>query len=198
MSEIRLYRWFRFSVSSCSGDSRLAPSQWETSLQSNAVSHWLGANLDSTLKLSWMMTGMTSMPCSLQWRHMELGGVSDHQPHECLLDRLIRRRLKKTSKLRVTGLCAGNSPVIGELPAHRASNVKNVSIWWPHHVQTPNTPKCDFKIPVKNIHLIKTWYSMICDWNTNPTNILIRGYSVSGHTSVFIHFHRSQMLRDVP
>ena len=29
-------------------DSRLAPSQWETSLQSNAVSHWLGANLEST------------------------------------------------------------------------------------------------------------------------------------------------------
>ena len=26
-------------------DSRLAPSQWETSLQSNAVSHWLSANL---------------------------------------------------------------------------------------------------------------------------------------------------------
>ena len=32
-------------------DSRLAPSQWETSLQSNAVSHWLGANLESTLNL---------------------------------------------------------------------------------------------------------------------------------------------------
>ena len=30
-------------------DFRLAPSQWETSLQSNAVSHWLGANLDSAL-----------------------------------------------------------------------------------------------------------------------------------------------------
>ena len=30
-------------------DSRLAPSQWETSLQSNAVSHWLGANLGSAL-----------------------------------------------------------------------------------------------------------------------------------------------------
>ena len=26
-----------------------APSQWETSLQSNAVSHWLGANLESAL-----------------------------------------------------------------------------------------------------------------------------------------------------
>ena len=32
-------------------DSRLAPSQWETSLQSNAVSHWLGANLESALPL---------------------------------------------------------------------------------------------------------------------------------------------------
>ena len=30
-------------------DSRLAPSQWETSLRSNAVSHWLGANLESAL-----------------------------------------------------------------------------------------------------------------------------------------------------
>ena len=31
------------------GDSRFASSQWETSLQSNAVSHWLGANLESAL-----------------------------------------------------------------------------------------------------------------------------------------------------
>ena len=30
-----------------SADSRLAPSQWETSLQSNDVSHWLGANLQN-------------------------------------------------------------------------------------------------------------------------------------------------------
>ena len=30
-------------------DSRLAPSQWEMALQSNAVSHWLGANLESAL-----------------------------------------------------------------------------------------------------------------------------------------------------
>ena len=29
--------------------SGLGPSQWETSLQSNAVSHWLGANLESAL-----------------------------------------------------------------------------------------------------------------------------------------------------
>ena len=32
-------------------DSRLVPSQWETLLQSYAVSHWLGANLESALEL---------------------------------------------------------------------------------------------------------------------------------------------------
>ena len=43
---------------------------------------------------------------------------------------------KETSKLRVTGLCAGNSPVTGEFPAQRASNAENGSIWWPRHVQS--------------------------------------------------------------
>ena len=41
---------------------------------------------------------------------------------------------KKTSKLRVTGLCVGNSPGTGEFPAQKASNAENVSIWWRHHV----------------------------------------------------------------
>ena len=44
-----------------------------------------------------------------------------------------RHRSKKTSKLRVTGLCARNSPETGEFPAQRASNAENVSIWWRHH-----------------------------------------------------------------
>ena len=35
-------------------DSRLTPSQCETSLQSNAVSHWLGANLESALELCYV------------------------------------------------------------------------------------------------------------------------------------------------
>ena len=37
------------------------------------------------------------------------------------------------SKLRVTGLCAGNSPVTGEFPAQMPSNAENISIWWRHH-----------------------------------------------------------------
>ena len=47
---------------------------------------------------------------SLHWRHNDHDGVSNHQPHGCLLKLLFRRRSKKTSKLRVTGLCVGNSP----------------------------------------------------------------------------------------
>ena len=70
---------------------------------------------------------------TLQWRHNGLDGVSNHQPHHCLLSCLFGRRSKKTSKLHVTGLCAGNSPGTGEFPIQRASNVENVSIWWRHH-----------------------------------------------------------------
>ena len=46
----------------------------------------------------------------LLWRHNGHSSISNHQPHDCLHNRLFRRRSKKTSKLRVTGLCVGNSP----------------------------------------------------------------------------------------
>ena len=69
----------------------------------------------------------------LQWRHNGRDSLSNHQPHECLLNGLFRHRWKKTWKLRVTGLCAGNSPGNGEFPAQTASNVEYVSIWWRHH-----------------------------------------------------------------
>ena len=42
-------------------------------------------------------------------------------------------RSKKTPKLRVTGLCEGNSPVTGEFPAQKISDAENVPIWWRHH-----------------------------------------------------------------
>ena len=70
---------------------------------------------------------------TLRWRHNERDGASNHQHHDSLFKRLFRRRSKKTPKLRVTGLCEGNSPVTGEYPAQRASNAENVSIWWRNH-----------------------------------------------------------------
>ena len=65
-----------------------------------------------------------------QWRYNGRYGVSNRRPHHCLLNRLFRRsRLKKTSKLRVIGLCAGTA----EFPAQMASYTKKFSIWWRHH-----------------------------------------------------------------
>ena len=94
------------------------------------------------LKLAWSLTHIL-YSCfidtgqswiSLRWRHNGRDIVSNHQPHDCLLNRLFRRRSKKTSTLRVTGLCVGNSPGTGEFPAQMASNAEYVSIWWRHHV----------------------------------------------------------------
>ena len=67
---------------------------------------------------------------ALLW-HYGRDGVSNHQRLDCLLNRLFGRRSKKTSKL----LCEGNSPVVGEFPSQKASNVENFSIWWRHHEQ---------------------------------------------------------------
>ena len=83
----------------------------------------------------WALTYARHGSCfSLEWRDDESDGVSNHQPNDCLPNRLFRRRSKKTSKLRVSGLFVPNSPVTGEFPAQRASSVENVSIWWRHHV----------------------------------------------------------------
>ena len=67
------------------------------------------------------VNGIIGSHWSLQWCHNERYSVSNH------------RRINY-SKLRVTGLCVGNSPVTDEFPAQRASNAENVSIWWRHHV----------------------------------------------------------------
>ena len=51
---------------------------------------------------------------SLQRRYNERDCVSNHLRLDCFFNRLSRRRSKKTSKLRVIGLCEGNPPVTGD------------------------------------------------------------------------------------
>ena len=65
---------------------------------------------------------------SLQWRHNERDGVSNHMRFDCLLNRWFRSIWKKTSEFRVNGLYEGNPPVTGGFPSEMASN-----IWWRHH-----------------------------------------------------------------
>ena len=65
--------------------------------------------------------------CSLQWRHNERDGVSIHQPHDHLLNRLFKAEIKESMKI------PHHWPLCGEFTSDRASNAENVSIWWHHH-----------------------------------------------------------------
>ena len=71
---------------------------------------------------------------SLQWRHNVCDGVSNLQPRDCSLNRLFKAQIKEIFK------ALRHWPWWGEftgdlwIPAQRASNAENVSIWWRHHV----------------------------------------------------------------
>ena len=63
-------------------DSRFAPSQWETALQSNAASHWLGANLESSL--SWFgCTAKRTSLCTWQINHLSFVWHIDGLVKDC-------------------------------------------------------------------------------------------------------------------
>ena len=68
--------------------------------------HWWVPYLygTGTLRVNGLVKHQTII---LLWRHNGHDGASNHQPHHCLLNGLFRHRSKKTSKLCVTGLCAG-------------------------------------------------------------------------------------------
>ena len=70
---------------------------------------------------------------SLQWRHNERDCSSNHRRLGCLLNRLLKCRSRKTSTLRVTGLCEGVNLWPVKFPSQRVSNAENVYIWWRHH-----------------------------------------------------------------
>ena len=124
--------------------------------------------LNDSIQNQWDLAGPrgtssvdTHQQSTLQWRHNGCDGVSNYQPHDSLLNRLFRRRSKKTSKLRVTGLCVGNSPVTGEFPAQMASNVENVSFRWRLHViHCAFFKTCTQVIPNKS-----EWHSFKSNWH---------------------------------
>ena len=101
--------------------------------------------MTSIRKVTWPKTRNLPSRSTSQWLHYERNGVSNHRCIDCLLSRLFRRRSKKTSKLRVTGLCEGNPPVTGGFPSQRASNEENFSIWWRHYAKSSH---CMFRVPL--------------------------------------------------
>ena len=113
---------------------------------------------------------------TLRWRHNGRDVVSNRQPHDCLLNRLFRRRSKKTSKLRGTGLSAGNSPVTGEFPAQRASNQENVPIWWRHHGNAgPNKFVLVGNSLERGYTMVGTPSASLAQWGEPPIHSLPKG-----------------------
>ena len=75
-------------------DSRLAPNQWETSLQSNAVSHWLGANLESALSTHFLQCPVKYIILTLLlWSYIEYTAWGWEQLYKqrCMVDESRRR-----------------------------------------------------------------------------------------------------------
>ena len=101
---------------------------------------------------------------------------------------------KKTSKLRVTGLYEGNSPVTGEFPSKKASNAKFVSIWWRHHVVFQYqkilciystfallTPRWPYDCPVASDAVPKDiWIQHVDEFLTDHMGTLTSEASISG------------------
>ena len=75
---------------------------------------------------------------SLQWRHNGRDGVSDHQPHHCLLNRLFMRRSKKTSSSASLAFVRGINRRPVNSPQKWPVTQKKVSIWWHHHDWNPS------------------------------------------------------------
>ena len=116
---------------------------------------------------------------ALQWRHNDHNGVSNHQPHGCLLNCLFRRRSEKTSKLRVTGLCVWNSPGPVNSP-HKGPVTRkmfpfdDVIMWAWHGSNRTITKHNKAEQNTKNIHHVhniqiksevtRTWYILVSEY----------------------------------
>ena len=127
---------------------------------------------------------------TLRWRHNERDSISNHQPHDCLLNGLFRRRSKKTWKLRVTGLCAGNSPGTGEFPAQMASNAENVSIWWRHHDRVGRY----YELRVMFLSRKKYWTKLRARNTLASCQIICKTYNAE-NTSIWWRHHVGWMMQ---
>ena len=115
------------------------------------LAHWSNRAWQS----SWRLCGDDPW---LQWRRNERYVLSIHQPHDCLLSRLCRRRSKKTSKLRVTGLCAVNSLHTWAV-TRKMFPFDDVIMWCPLAADNQS-------LPWKDCHLGSGNY--LCHWRSYP------------------------------
>ena len=127
---------------------------------------------------------------TLQWRHNERNGVSHPRCLHYLLNCWFRRRSKKTSKKRVTGLCVGNSPRTKQ----KACNAENVSIWWRHHGDLAQN--C---IIPSALAIVQQWRycSLVLNHWYRRTRSWLLMFMISGHSGykLYIYLYFSELLQ---
>ena len=101
----------------------------------------LDNDLGSSSKYFWahygdvIMSGIASQITSLTIVYLTIYSDADQRKHH----------------IRVTGLCAGNSPGTGDFPAQMASNAENVSIWWRNHELQQGSHGCIWGMDTSSI-----------------------------------------------
>ena len=115
---------------------------------------------------------------------LRLGGCSDieliprifsnHQHHDCLLNRLFKAQIKETIKAPHYWPLWGEFTGDDEFPLQRASNAENVSIWWRHHLhmsmsilyqpQTYVDNDITACLKCRQFHIRKTWVERTSCW----------------------------------
>ena len=150
----------------------------------------------------WWCPGNTKawgiLPWSLQWRHNGRDGVSNLQPHDCLLNRLFRRRSKKIKAPRHWPLC-GEFTVTGEFPAQMASNAENVSLWWRHHGADLVFPEC-FGLGTERVKLTSVFIAIPTSLQTAKGSYTLKlwvlwfNFMISNWHRVGLHSYSTYMI----
>ena len=109
------------------------------------------------------------MRCALLWRHNKRDGVSNHQRLDYVFNGLFRSM--KTSKFRVTGVCA-----------QRASNAENVSILWRHHGQPMTLNRYLEELPERGDRT-SSWLLQMC-WHQISTKPSVTATGLRGDLGV--------------
>ena len=104
------------------------------------------------------VSGGTIGCCLLQWRHMRASQITSvSMVCSSVCSGADQRKHQSSPSLAFEG----NSPMTGEFLLQRASNAKNVSIWWRHHVMTTLVVQC-----VQCIYTNRRTFTGIPPWNS--------------------------------
>ena len=105
-------------------------------------------------------------------------------------------RSEKTSKLRVTDLCEGNSPMTSEFPTQRASNAENVSILWRDHdyrdhsqiVFPTDLKQCMWDNVLNIMETLETFQRLDLDvYRLNCLTAVCTAYNLMHQSAVLLH-----------